>query len=340
MRLLLLLAHLFSCISLSAQDSTVVKNLVFEGAGIRGIAYAGAITELEARNILPQVKRIGGTSAGAIIALMVALRYSPDTIVKIINSTAFQKFNDGSYAFVGGAIRTGKYYGWYKGEEFEKWLSHIIFCKTGNSNITFKQLHDKGYMDLYVTATNLTKQRLVILSFENYPHMKVKDAVRISMSIPLYFEAVFMDSAGKVYYHPKKKTGLDVMVDGGIIGNFPIRMFDSTKYIYPQQPNTFMYNPQTLAFRIDSKEQIENDRTGNDLATMPINGFKQYMAAFYTIVIEKLNRQQLTKDDWRRTVSISDGGIAPRVRKLCPAELDTLIENGCKAVNEKMNDRW
>lgn len=259
MRLLLLLTYLLSYISLSAQDSTVIKNLVFEGAGIRGIAYSGAISELEARNILPQVQRIGGTSAGAIIALMVSLGYKADEIAHIINSTSFQKFNDGSYAFVGGINRVSKYYGWYKGREFEKWLSDIISHKTGNSNITFLQMQERGYKDIYVTATNLTQQRLVILSFESFPHMKVKDAVRISMSIPLYFEAVFMDKAGKIYYHPKSKTGLEVLVDGGIIGNFPIHIFDSTRYIYPQQPNKFIYNPQTLAFGIDSKEQIQND---------------------------------------------------------------------------------
>jgi NTE family protein len=51
--------------------------------------------------------------------------------------------------------------------------------------------------------------------------MKVKDAVRISMSIPFYFEAVFIDSIGKVVSHPRKKTGLDVMLDGGFIATFP-----------------------------------------------------------------------------------------------------------------------
>ena len=42
-------------------------------------------------------------------------------------------------------------------------------------------------------------QELVILSNETYPKMKVKDAVRISMSIPIYFQAVFVDSIGKTY---------------------------------------------------------------------------------------------------------------------------------------------
>jgi NTE family protein len=88
-------------------------------------------------------------------------------------------------------------------------------------------LHAKGFKDLYITGTCLNKQQLIVFSYETYPKMKVKDAVRISASIPLYFEAVFIDKDGKVISHPKRKEGLDIMVDGGFTGNFPIRMFDN-----------------------------------------------------------------------------------------------------------------
>jgi len=293
----------------AAQTGTPIHNLVFEGAGIRGIAYAGAINELEAQNLLSHIQRVGGTSAGAITALLLSLGYTADEITRTVNTTSFKKFNDGRYFFLGGINRMQQYYGWYRGQRFEKWLSQLIAAKTGNADITFRQLHQQGYKDLYVTATNLTKQQLVILSFEAFPHMKVKDAVRISMSIPLYFEAVFMDSTGKIYHHPKNKTGLDIMVDGGIAGNFPIHIFDSTKYIYPEQSNGFMYNPQTVGFRIDSKDQIQKDSSHKELAAIPVRNLRQYITAFYTIVIENLNRQTLTNEDWKRTISISDGSI-------------------------------
>ena len=67
------------------------------------------------------------------------------------------------------------------------------------------------------------------LSFrmETYPEMKIKDAVRISMSVPLYFEAVFIDSAGQVLNNKNLSGHFDVMVDGGPTGNFPISIFDS-----------------------------------------------------------------------------------------------------------------
>ncbi len=42
------------------------RNLVFEGGGVKGIAYAGAIGVLEDKEILPDIRRVAGTSAGAI----------------------------------------------------------------------------------------------------------------------------------------------------------------------------------------------------------------------------------------------------------------------------------
>jgi NTE family protein len=316
-----------------------IRNLVFEGAGIRGIAYSGAIKELEEKNILKDIQRVGGTSSGAITALLLSIGYSADEITSIVNSTPFKKFNDGRFLFFGGINRMEKYFGWYRGQKFTKWLSGLVEAKTNNADITFEELKEKGYKDLYVTGTCLNKQALIVFSAENYPRMKVKDAVRISMSIPLYYESVFIDSAGKVVDHPKNKTGLDVMVDGGFIANFPIRIFDSTKYNNNAKPNQFTPNNETLGFRIDRKDQIENDLAGKSLAPMDVNSFRDYIGAFYNIIIENLNRQTLTHADWERTVSISDGNVGPRVRKLPADELNILITNGSIATKDYFMNR-
>jgi len=319
---------LFICAPLFLPAQTpVIKNLVFEGAGTRGIAYCGAIQEMESAGLMGAIVKVGGTSAGAIIALAVSLGYSGKEIQEIIATTDFRKFNDGRYLFAGGINRTQKYFGWYQGNRFENWLAKHIRKKTGNADITFEELHQKGFKSLYNTGTCLNKQQLVIFSHETYPRMKVKDAVRISMSIPLYFEAVFIDREGKVVRHPRQKEGLDVMVDGGFTGNFPIRMFDSL----PQ------YDFTTLGFRVDSDEQIKNDQQSKNIAPLPVGNFKQYMNAFYNMVIENLNRQQLTAEDWQRTVSISDGKIRPKIRKLSADEINTLIENGRRAMRSFLN---
>ena len=309
-----------------AQSPVTVRNLVFEGAGVRGIAYCGAIQAMESKKMMNQVERVGGTSSGAIIALTISLGYSGKEIESIISQTNFKKFNDGNYFFIGGINRLNKYFGWYRGKRVEKWLEKIIEEKTGNENITFEELHQKGFKDLYITGTSLNRQKPVLFSYETYPKMKVKDAVRISISIPLYFEPLFIDNTGKVFNHPKQTQELDLMMDGGLLENFPIHIFDKPA------PDL-----NTIGFRIDHDAQINNDKGNKTLAEMPIDNLKQYFGAFYNIVIENLNRQQLTISDWERTVSISDGNVLPKVRKLSKEEVTTLIENGRRAVQDRFN---
>src|SRR5690349_4763804 len=102
----------------SAQSNKEIKNLVFEGAGIRGIAYCGALQEMEARGLMKPVERVAGTSAGAIMAMAVSLGYSADELAQIISSTNFKDFNDGRFFFVGGINRVNKYFGWYRSNKF------------------------------------------------------------------------------------------------------------------------------------------------------------------------------------------------------------------------------
>lgn len=314
-----------------------VKNIVFEGAGMRGIAYSGVISELERTGKLKEVEKLGGTSAGALTAMLLSLGYNSEEITTIIHSTSFAKFNQGRYLFPGGVNRMRNYYGWYHAEKMEKWLEDLIASKTGNGDITFLELKQKGFKELYVTGTSINRQRLVVFSHETYPGMKIKDAVRVSMSIPLYFEPVFLDSCGNTVKHPKTTEGLDVMVDGGFMANFPIRLFDSTKYLDSSVANRFVVNPYTIGFRIDSKEQVKNDMSGGGLVALPVNNINQYMRAFYTLLLEHLNRQSLTDADWKRTVSISDGDVRPRIRKLSKDELTTLIKNGLDATSSYFN---
>jgi len=248
---------------------------------------------LEEHGFTENIEKVGGTSAGAITSLLFILEYSSSVMDSIISNTDFEDFNDGRYFFVGGISRTKNKYGWYRGQKFTNWIGTLIKEKIGNSESTFEEIHKTGYKDLYVTATCLKKQELVILSHETYPKMKVKDAVRISMSIPLYFQAVFIDSIGSTYSEQNQNNDLDLMVDGGIIGNFPIQIFDS--YEIDSMNNEYRVpNSETLGIRIDSDSQIREDSLSRKLAPYPIEDFTDYISAFYIMVIENLNRHNLT----------------------------------------------
>lgn len=313
----------------SNASGQVIKNLVLEGAGIRGLAYAGAIKSLEKNDLIKDIDKVGGTSAGAIAALALSLGYSADEIEALIFDTKIQKFNDGQFFFIGGLARLNKNYGWYRGNAFMKWVGKVIEEKTGNADITFEELNKRGFKKLYVTGTSLNHQELLIFSHDTYPKMKVKDAVRISMSIPLYFEAVIVDSIGNVISRKNFQPQHDLVVDGGFTGNFPITIFDSTHVA--GEPVRIM-NKNTVGLRIDTPQQIQYDASGKGLAPIPISRFKNYTAAFYNYVIENLNRGSLSKGDWDRTVSISSGDIGPKIKKLSTGEKNFLINSGYDAM--------
>jgi predicted acylesterase/phospholipase RssA len=74
-----------------------------KGGGIRGIAYGGALQELAAQGVLGHITRVGGTSAGAIQAALLAVGYSPEAIIDIVNRTPVQRLNDGRFIFFGAA---------------------------------------------------------------------------------------------------------------------------------------------------------------------------------------------------------------------------------------------
>ncbi len=308
-------------------QSPKYENLVFEGGGIRGIAYAGVLKELENSGIIQDITRVGGTSAGAITALMISLGYSSKEIYEIISETKFQKFNDGEFIFFGGLTRLSGKYGWYKGNKFTRWLEKIIEAKTGNAEITLQELQDEKFKQLYVTGTCLNKQKLLVFSADTYPQMKVKDAVRISMSVPLYFEAVFIDSVGKVYNNYKKDNNMDIVVDGGILGNFPIFLFDST-FMNSDNQLTRIPNFKTIGVRLDSDEQIKSDSIDRKLVPIEINKISDYLMAFYTIILENLNRNQLIPEDWERTISVSSVGIGSKIKKLSSEQKMSLIKSG------------
>jgi NTE family protein len=325
------------------------RNLVMEGGGIRGIAYGGALQELEQQGVLQAVERVGGTSAGAIQAALLAVGYSASEIVDVVNATPVQRLNDGRFIFFGGSHRLVKQYGWYRGDEFATYLSELVARKTQKPNLTLGELHALAqqayrggptrFRDLYTTGTNLTTQRVQVFSHETTPNMRVADAVRISMSIPLYFRAVLLDAQNNVLVGtPAPGQPVQVLVDGGLLANYPIDLFDKPRYLPAGTgavPDTRgnVFNPETLGLRLDRAEQISLDTAARDrqpLAPYEITDFSTYVGALYTVALENLNPMQPA--DWQRTVSINFLGFSPKIKRITNTEKKMLMDSGRQGV--------
>ncbi len=317
----------------AGNDSLIIENLVFEGAGIRGIAYCGALMELDERGYLHCIDRVAGTSSGAITASLIAVGYSPDETYEIVGSTDFGKFNDGGFGFPGGIMRLNRRLGFYRGDAFLHWFEDLIEAKTGNRNLTFQDIVNARstqegcvYKELTIAATSLNHQRTILFSVLEYPHMRIVDAVHASMAIPLYFEPVVIDEKGHVVPYEDMMPEHHLCVDGGFTANYLISCFDDGDMI-----------AASMGLRLDSDSQIDRDQADRQLAYQEIKSVSDFVGAFYYIMKETMNRQSLREVDWQRTVSISDCGMSPKVKKLSVREKAMLIEAGRAGVRRYLD---
>ena len=326
----LLAASMLISARLMAQPVDGPTHLVFEGAGMRGIAYAGALAEMERLGCLDRVEAVAGTSAGAITACLFSVGFSPQELEAVVGETDFGKFNDSHGGLLASGIRLNRFFGWYQGDAFLHWIESLIGKYTGCSDLTFAELReltaiDPLFRELTVIAASINNQRVLVFSADTYPHMRIADAVRASMSVPFYFKPVIIDCQGKVLTRCPPGEYCDICVDGGVNANFPLHVFDADGF-----------RPGTLGLRIDSAEQIAHDKISPGMRSFEVMRFRDFVTAFYVYVLESNNRSLLTPEDWQRTILIDDAGMGPRVRHLSDAERRKLIEAGEKAVR----DQW
>jgi NTE family protein len=297
------------------------KNLVFEGGGVKGVAYGGVFEVLEQKQITPQIESVAGTSAGAITATMMSLNYSAAEFTEIMMSLDFEKFEDGSD--LGGPIRLIEDYGWFKGNYFLNLMESFIERKTsdapnaGDGRATFRDFVEKykdhHFKKLYVFGTNLSQQAVQEFSYEKTPDMAVADAVRISMSIPFFFEAR--------YY--QQNSDDNVYCDGGVLNNYPVDTFDHEyTRLDPDSGYEMLHrtpNQATLGFHFVNPSQ----------RTSPIKDLRGFTGGVIDAI---LNIQDILLKtnfgDERRTVFIDDLGVKFTDFKLSEQVKRDLIDQG------------
>jgi len=298
------------------------KNLVLEGGGVKGIAYVGALEVISDKGILTQLERVGGTSAGAITALLIGLAYSSDEIKEILWDMDFSSFLDASPGVIRNDVRLVKEYGWYKGDTFREWVGKIIKDKTGNSEATFRDVEAmrklKGFKDLYFIGTNLSTRFSEVFSSEHTPDMVVADAVRISMSIPIFFAAI-------------RRPNRDIYVDGGVLDNYPIQLFDKGKYMSNDVESLLPdreYNHQTLGFRLDSTKEISVFEDHTEPEHHEIEHFTAYVKYLAETLLEVQSNSFLQSEDWHRTIYIDSLGVKTTDFHISNEKKDALVQSG------------
>lgn len=147
-----------------------MRYLVLGPAAMGIFSHIGVLKKYESE--LSQVEEISGSSAGAIIALFLAMGYDMDKILDVclsINISDYTRIHLKSFL---------SNYGFIDIQPIREKLIEIC-----NGNPTFEELDKKIYISAYCVNTSST----VYFSRDTHPDMHVIDAVCMSIAIPFIF---------------------------------------------------------------------------------------------------------------------------------------------------------
>ena len=154
---------------------------VLSGGGARGFAHLGFIKALNEEGIFPDV--ISGTSAGAMVGVLYSDGYSPEEILKLLNTGSRLDFMRPALPREGLLQITG--------------VNKIL--KASLRATRFEDLK----IPLFVAATDINNGKAVYFS-----EGELIDRILASMSIPVLFQPVIIDN---IQY-----------LDGGVTDNLPV----------------------------------------------------------------------------------------------------------------------
>ncbi len=287
---------------------SLYRNLVFKGGGVRGIAYMGALEVLDEYGIVGNIERVAGTSAGAIAAALLSLRLSIPETRDLFNTLELTKIPHSepvpARRFIPRIpdedhyIRFLSNYGWYSSGYFYQWLQNVIAesCE-GDGRARFKDFRKRGFRDLHIVAANISRQRSEVFSADTTPDVAVADAVRMSMSIPIFFESLRFDG--------KSFGDGDYYVDGGLFDNFPTHIFDKPEYASRIWAYRDGVNWETLGLFLYPDQYLhptEPEYPKNVWEFLSLSLRNLYQS-------HELSYYQTSTVDKHRTIEISDCGI-------------------------------
>ena len=290
-------------------------DLVCEGGGVRGIGLVGAVDALAQAGY--RFPRVAGTSAGAIVAsLVAALQVAGEPLSRladVMRALDYRKFLDrsliGRVPLIGGGLSLLTSDGVYRGAYLEQLLAGLL----GDLGVrTFGDLRtgeapEQFAWSLVVTASDLSRRRLVRIPWDlsNYgidpDKFPVARAVHASSAIPYVFEPV--------------RVGGATWVDGGLLSDFPVELFDRSD-AQPRWPS--------FGIRLSARPGIP--------PTHPVRGpVSLGIAAIETLVSNQDNAYIDDPCTVRRTIFVPADEVSPIDFDITTQQREALYARGLHA---------
>ncbi|WP_239613824.1 patatin-like phospholipase family protein [Cohnella mopanensis] len=303
---------------------TTLVNAVFEGGGVKGISLAGAVRAAEACGVV--FNRVAGTSSGSIVAALIAAGYKAEEMKEVIEKTPFRSllkrnplFN---LKFVGPALRILLRKGLYSGDALEQWIEGLLSAKGIR---TFGDLpNDK----LRIIASDITNGRLLVLPDDiSYygivpEQLSIAKAIRMSTSIPYFFEPVILRQPWKERKQQAVKTKFSYVVDGGLLSNFPLWLFEDDVHAGARIP--------VLGFQVVGRSEAQPHHI--------IGPISMFQAMFETM-LSAHDERYIETNNRIRTIKIPTLGVSTTQFNLSPQLSSQLYQSGF-AAGEKFFRGW
>ncbi|MBB6730546.1 patatin-like phospholipase family protein [Cohnella zeiphila] len=303
----------------------MIVNGVFEGGGVKGISLVGAVQAAERHGVV--FERVAGTSSGSIVATLLAAGYRAEDMKRAIELTPFSSLLRRSRLFglkpFGPAIRLLMKKGLYSGDALREWISGLLAARGVR---TFADLPPGK---LQIIASDITNGRLLVLpkdiaAYGIVPEfLPVADAVRMSTSIPYFFDPV------RLYERPplpqrtngkerprRKQIKSAYIVDGGLLSNFPLWLFDPKEGESQGLP--------AIGFQMVGRLEAQPRRISG-----PISMFE----AMFSTMLGAHDERYIEQHNRLRTVKIPTLGIATTDFRLSAEDSERLYRSGLEAGN-------
>ncbi|WP_199620143.1 patatin-like phospholipase family protein [Paenibacillus alkalitolerans] len=300
-------------------------NAVFQGGGVKGIGLVGGIYAAERRGIT--FHQVAGTSVGAVVAAFLAAGYSADEMKNIILNTNFRRFISKDWFHYlngfGQVVRLFVKKGLYSGDPLEEWVSEHLKARG------IRTFGDLEANKLRVVASDISQGKMLVLpeDISNYGRdpsdFPVARAVRMSAALPYFFDPVILK-----HRNPKERgRGIEkesyYIVDGGILSNYPLWIFDKElNEIPPKVP--------TLGFQLVGKKPDQ---------PYPINGPVSMFNALFSTMMGAHDERYIEKHNRFRTVKIPSHMVHTTEFSITHEQMMELFDSGVRAGGEFF-DRW
>lgn len=321
----------------SSKDRTKCVDLVFEGGGVKGVGLLGALSVLQERGF--QVQSVAGASAGAIVATLLAAGYVSEELYPILVDLDFKQFLDrgreDNVPLIAAPVSIYKDAGIYEGQAFLEWMAKLLQAKDVE---TFRDLIHPDFGDddpryryrVQVIASDLTLRQLLVLPRDarllgvEPDDFGVALAVRMSMSIPVFFEPV-------QFLNPR--TGqLHLIVDGGMLSNFPVWLFDCGDG-EPEWPTFGL-----MLAEKDPRNSLASQISPQERSRMGVAALSSYLKSLVETMMAARDRMYLENADFARTIMIPTMGVRATDFDITRERSLALYASGRKAAEDFLED--